>query len=231
VSSHARAETSPKHSHRTVLDEMEVQMQGLSSLTREHRMINELLGALQSHGEQLRSAGPVDVGDFARFATVFRELVDYRHHEKEEGILLPLLARNGFAWSTGILCEVRRDHRHLRYLIDVLCQASDKDVPQARERYRELAEAASAFVDFKRAHMLKEDSELLPLVQRRLDAEGMAQLGTQLQHFDEMSGRNERTAQIWQTAEELIQRYAASSGVVRAVTEGDAAYRAARYGT
>jgi hemerythrin-like domain-containing protein len=194
-------------------------------------MISELTGALQGYADRLRSAGPVDADDYARFATAFRELVDYRHHEKEEGIVLPLLARNGVAWSTGILCEVRRQHRHLRYLIDVLCQAAAKDGVWSRERRRQLAEAAMAFVEFKRGHMLKEEAELLPLLELRLDEQAMAQLASQLQHFDEMSGRNERTAQIWQSAEELVQRYAADSTVVRAVTADDAAYAAARYGT
>ena len=88
-------------------------MQPLASLTKEHQMISDLLGALQAYGTRLRGGASVDPVDLPRFAEVLRELVDYRHHEKEEGILLPLLARNGFAWNLGLLAELRREHGHL----------------------------------------------------------------------------------------------------------------------
>jgi len=189
-------------------------MQALSSLVREHQVISGLLGALHSYAGRLRGAAPPDEADLLRFASTFRELVDYRHHEKEESILLPLLARNGFAWSSGVLAEVRRDHSHLRYLIDVVYQAAAKGLSWNRDERRKIAEATIAFVDFKRRHMLKEDGELFPAVVRRLDASALARLATELAQFDEATGRNPETARVWQTAEELIQRYSVGSATI-----------------
>lgn len=108
-------------------------MSALKSLMDEHQVIVELLGALHTYATRLRGGVAVDPADLGRFAEVFRELVDYRHHEKEEGILLPLLARNGFEWSSGMLADLRREHGHLRYLIDVLCQLAAKDAAGAEE--------------------------------------------------------------------------------------------------
>src|SRR5687767_8818233 len=76
--------------------EEDKRMLALLSLTEEHQMISGLLGALQTYATRLRSGATVDPADLARFSEVLHELVDYRHHEKEEGILMPLLARNGF---------------------------------------------------------------------------------------------------------------------------------------
>lgn len=132
-------------------------MSALLSLTEEHQTISELLGALQTHATRLRSGATVDPVDLSRFADVLRELVDYRHHEKEEGILLPLLARNGFEWSTGLLAELRYEHGRLRHLIEVLYQAAAKESVGSREQRRQVFEAALAFVDYKRSHMQKEE--------------------------------------------------------------------------
>jgi hemerythrin-like domain-containing protein len=217
---------------------MEVQMQALSSLTREHQVISSLIGALERYASRLREGAPVEVADLSSFAAVFRELVDFRHHEKEEGILLPLLARNGFAWNEGHLADVRREHRHLRYLIDVLQQAAAKHESNAARSSQEdrwqIAGAALAFVDFKRVHMHKENTLLFPVISERLDGRALERLENELRRFDELTGRNPRSAQIWQLAEELIRNYAEPrEGLAAGSGTGPALqpYVEARYGT
>jgi len=186
-------------------------MQALSSLVREHQLISRLLGAFHSYAARLRGALPPDAADLQRFASTFRELVDYRHHEKEESVLLPLLARNGFAWSSGSLAEVRREHSHLRYLMDVVCQAAARELTWSRDERRKIADAAVTFVEFKRRHLQKEEAELLPAVSRRLEAAALAQLEAELSQFDEATGKNRDSARVWQDAEQLIERYLVDS--------------------
>jgi hemerythrin-like domain-containing protein len=182
-------------------------MQTLSSLEREHQLISGLLGALHSYADRLRGSLPPDAEDLPRFASTFRELVDYRHHEKEESILLPLLARNGFVWSSGSLAEVRREHSHLRYLMDVIYQAAARELTWSHDERRKLADAVVAFVDFKRRHMQKEQVELFPTVLRRLEAAALVQLEAELAQFDEATGRSPELEHARQTAELLVQRY------------------------
>lgn len=201
-------------------------MSALMSLTDEHQMISELLGAFQTYAVRLRSGASVSPVDLARFSEVLHEVVDYRHHEKEEGILLPFLARNGFEWSTGLLAELRFEHGHLRYLIDVLAQAAAKDsVGSSREVRRQIAEAAAAFIDFKRRHIHKEEHVLLPAVLQRLSASALEQLGSELRQFDRATGRGvtgassagagaSASAAIFQQAAELVQRYSEDSGMI-----------------
>jgi hemerythrin-like domain-containing protein len=208
-------------------------MSALTSLTDEHQMIVELLGALQTYATRLRSGANVDPADLARFSEVFRELVDYRHHEKEEGIVFPFLARNGFEWSSGLLAELHGEHGHLRYLIDVLCQAATRDLPVSREQRRQIAEAAAAFVDFKRRHIHKEESLLIPAIAQRLGPGALEQLTTELRQFDLMVGRGLSSSvpaavstvttgasamgastSLYQQASELVERYSMNSGTV-----------------
>lgn len=198
-------------------------MLALLSLTEEHQTISGLLGALQTYAMRLRSGATVDPADLARFSEVLRELVDYRHHEKEEGILMPLLARNGFEWSTGLLAELRHEHGHLRHLIDILSQAAARDSVVNREQRRQVVEVALAFVEYKRRHIQKEEELLVPAVRRRLGARALEQLDAELARFDHATlpgggalgeGALERRSPLQQLAGELVQRYSEDSGMV-----------------
>jgi hemerythrin-like domain-containing protein len=189
------------------------------------------LGALQTYATRLRSGATLDPDDLTRFSEVFRDLIDYRHHEKEEGIFLPFLARHGFEWSSGLLAELHGEHGHLRYLIDVLCQVatsnamSRDNVPglarpnPSREQRRQIFEAASAFVEFKRRHIEKEETVLAPAILARLSPTALERLGAELEQFDVMAARNESAAAgngaaIYRQAAELVQRYSVDSGTV-----------------
>lgn len=194
-------------------------MSALMSLTDEHQRIMELLGALQTYATRLRSGANVDPADLTRFSEALHEIVDYRHHEKEEGILMPFLARNGFEWSTGLLAELRREHGHLRYLIDVVGQAAARDSLGGREERRQIAEAALAFVDFKRGHIHKEETVLLPAVVQRLSPEALGLLGAELTQFDQVTLRQGASgepaqAPIFGHVAELVTRYSEDSATV-----------------
>jgi hemerythrin-like domain-containing protein len=202
-------------------------MSALLSLTEEHQTISGLLGALHTYAMRLRSGATVDPLDLGRFAEVLRELVDYRHHEKEEGILMPLLARNGFEWSTGLLAELRHEHGHLRHLIDVLCQAAAKDSVGSPEQCRQIVDVALAFVEYKREHIRKEDEVLFTAVVERLDARSLEQLGAELARFDRATAAvapagavapfeamRDPNGPIATLASELVQRYSVDSGTV-----------------
>jgi len=191
-------------------------MSALLSLTEEHQTISGLLGALHTYAMRLRSGATVDPMDLGRFSEVLRELVDYRHHEKEEGILMPLLARNGFEWSTGLLAELRHEHGHLRHLIDVLCQAAAKDSAGSPEQRRQVVDVALAFVEYKREHIRKEDDVLFTAVIDRLDARSLEQLEAELARFDRATAGAalDPNGPLATLASELVQRYSVDSGTV-----------------
>lgn len=203
-------------------------MSELLSLTEEHQTISGLLGALQTYATRMRSGATVDPADLARFSEVLREVVDYRHHEKEEGILMPLLARNGFEWSTGLLAELRHEHGHLRHLIDILSQAAARDSAGSPEQRRQVVEVALAFVEYKRRHIQKEEDVLAPAISQRLGSRALEQLAAELARFDRATawGRAplgglalgeaslEPGSPLEQLADELVQRYSPDSGMV-----------------
>lgn len=180
-------------------------MKALASLIREHQLIARLVGALEGYALRLKEERPVEASDLAAFATVFTELADDIHHEKEESVLLPFLSRHGFDWNTGVLSTVREEHQHERYLTDVLCHLGERPTNWNNEDRRHVAATASALVDFQRRHHHLENTELFPEVITRLSEQGLAQLEAELEKFDE--GVVQQRARLLDIASELIERY------------------------
>ncbi len=183
-------------------------MKALESLIREHQIISRLVAALEVYANRLKTEAAVDARDLSGFARAFAEIGDYIHHEKEEHILLPLLARHGFSWNSGVLPAVRREHRQERYLIEVLGQAGERPDAWSKEDRRHIAATATALVEFQRSHHELENTKLFPEVALRLNAETLDQLQTELEKFDEEIHHRERRATALELANDLIERYA-----------------------
>ncbi len=182
----------------------------LSSLIREHQVISRLVEGLVGYAECLEQPGaagadPSDLGCFARF---FREFADELHHDKEENVLIPLLTRHGFTWEEGVLANVRRDHEHERYLIDVLCQASERHSAWNEEDRRSIAATATALANFQRGHLTLENEGLFPDVTRRLAGDALEQLHDELVKFDSLPRHRDARPELLGVAERLVQRYA-----------------------
>lgn len=188
-------------------------MKALASLIWEHQQIARLVSALEGYAQRLKEELPVDARDLAVFATVFTELADDIHHEKEESVLLPLLSRHGFDWNTGVLSTVREEHQHERYLTDVLCHLGARSTDWSNEDRRHIAATACALVAFQRQHHHRENTELFPEVIARLSDRALAQLEAELEKFDE--GVLERRAQLVDAVTELIERYPPASPAPR----------------
>ena len=180
-------------------------MKAVESLIREHQIIGRLADALEVYGQQTKQGRPPDAADLGRFAAVFTDFAERIHHEKEENILLPALARHGAHWEDGPLPAVRRDHRQESYLIDVLRQAGERAGSWNHEDRRHIAASAQALVDFQRGHHALESSELFPLLPVRLDASALRELQSALEKFDREHER--LRADTLAVAESLIGRY------------------------
>jgi hemerythrin-like domain-containing protein len=184
-------------------------MHPLESLITEHIVISRLVDALVGYARCLgegdgSGAEPCDLHAFARF---FREFADELHHEKEENVLMPALALEGFSWSDGVLADVRLDHQQERYLIDVLCQASERASEWNPEDRRRIASTAMALAEFQQSHLRRENEELFPEVARRLSCDASNQIHGELSRFDERPHHRARSSELVTLSERLVERY------------------------
>jgi len=159
------------------------------SLHGEHALLTKCLNALEVLANRLEASQDAgaqaelvsDLGSFVRFLNDFGEMF---HHVKEEDVLLPALARAGFAWDSGPLAHVRKDHDQERYLVRVLEQAASQEGGWSREDRRHAVATVRAFIEFLREHLRKEDETLVPAVAGKLSAEQASAIDGKLATFD-----------------------------------------------
>jgi hemerythrin-like domain-containing protein len=160
-------------------------MSAVERLFEEHRLIERVVTAfarrttgIVGDSERLRS-------DMLRFVIFFREFADLLHHEKEEGILMPVLVLTGFKWDEGVILQVRRDHEHERNLLQSLRQLALQTRGWSTNDCRRVLDFSERFVSFIRTHMNLEEQQLHSWVMEQLSPEVFDALESKLRRFDE----------------------------------------------
>lgn len=203
-------------------------MKAIETLVREHQSIGRLVDALEAYAHRIKQVSGGDASDLAEFAAVFTEFAECLHHEKEESILLPVLARSGVRWEMGTLPAIRREHRQEAYLIDVLRQAGERANCWNAEDRRHIAAAAQALVEFQRSHHALETAALFPLVPKRLNEQQRSELQAALELFDQR--HEQRRSAALERLDALVARHAPVSHSGVQALRGDGRERFAEDG-
>jgi hemerythrin-like domain-containing protein len=185
-------------------------MKPLSSLIREHQFIGRLVDALEAYADQVQRGEDADVADLSRFASAFTQFADELHHEKDERVLLPFLARSGFDWDSPPLSRVRREHRHERYLIEVLMYAGQRLERWTDEERRHVSATARALCEFQRLHHDTENNDLFGAIASHLDDPEKDRLERELDEFDEVPSHRFQRVNALELGAELMDRYGAT---------------------
>jgi hemerythrin-like domain-containing protein len=178
----------------------------IGSLELEHAVIGGVVEALTRYADRLARDGGAPRDDLDRFVTFFREFADFRHHDAEESILLPALARAGLAWDSEPIAAIRRDHDQERYLVRVLRHAALQSSAWSDEARRHVAAVATELASFLRAHIAREERLVYPAARARLGREALATLARDLGRFERSTAPGVR-AELLRTAAELTARY------------------------
>jgi hemerythrin-like domain-containing protein len=117
----------------------------------EHRLIQQVLGSLETYALAVGGGLAAERGAVADYAAFFRGFADTCHHGKEEDILFQRMMERGFSRDTGPLAVMYYEHdagrRHVRELAEL---GSAPGVFAEPER-RRLVVAAESFVPLLRA--------------------------------------------------------------------------------
>lgn len=153
-------------------------------LSNEHRQATRLLAAFRRYLKHVEDTHLPDSREPSGLIDFLAESLFQRHEEKEEGLLLPELARMGLSWSDGVLADIRKEHRQGRYLLRSLKQSMRQGEAWSREDRAHFLSIAHEWVDFLRDHMLREERVLFPYVDSRMDADTDAVLVRQFERID-----------------------------------------------
>jgi hemerythrin-like domain-containing protein len=185
-------------------------MQALESLEHDHRLLRSLTEALEAYVSALEAGHPLHAGDLRDLVQGFRTVADYRHFEKVEEVLVPVLVRNGFDYNLDVLDGGRLEHERVRYLIEVLYQSAERELSWNLDERQRIACAARNLVEHQRRLTTQLEQELFPEIVTRLDGPVLGRLTEQLCQFDEQSAARDSALDIPELSRSVLARYAAT---------------------
>lgn len=183
-------------------------MRALESLERDHRLLKGLTDALEVYVVALDAGQTLVAGDLSDLVNAFRTVADYRHFEKVEEVLIPLLVRSGFDFDLARLDDGRHEHERVRYLIEVLHQSAERELNWNLDERQRIARAARHLIEEQRRMTARQAVELFPEIVTRLEAPALGQLTEQLCQFDEASAARWPEVDVAAVSESVLARYA-----------------------
>jgi hemerythrin-like domain-containing protein len=153
-------------------------------LTNEHRLIERVLGSLETFGLEVEGGLVPDRPVLADYAAFFKGFADAAHHGKEEDILFRRMTERGFSLEAGPLAVMLHEHQVGRGCVSALRQVGEGSGPLSAVEAQLVLENAQAFVPLLRAHILKEDRILYPMAVRALSASELDAMDTEFEAFD-----------------------------------------------
>jgi hemerythrin-like domain-containing protein len=187
-------------------------MQATSILMDEHRVIERMLGDLESASERLASGAPIRPGFFLDAAEFVKGFADGCHHRKEEGVLFPAMESAGVAREGGPIGVLLAEHEEGRRLTGAMRAAAEKLEAGSIAFRGEVVRHAQAYVALLRRHIAKEDSVLFPMADRLLLPAAAARLAEdfdRVEHEETGAGVHEKYLAMAEAMAEALAREAA----------------------
>jgi len=176
----------------------------IETLMSEHRVIEQVLGSLETFARGLDEGAPETRSRIAEYAEFFREFADRCHHGKEEDRLFTALTEHGFPSDGGPIAVMLHEHEAGRNHVRALAEIGADAGALSSDECDRVRHHALEFVPLLRQHIGKEDAILFPAAERALPVAVLAGLAEDFERHEreEMgSGAHERLHRL---AEKLI---------------------------
>jgi hemerythrin-like domain-containing protein len=167
----------------------------LTALYDEHRSIAAVLSAMEALVRKARRPGVrIDPKIFRAMLYYLDVFPEREHHPKEESVLFAYIRRRTRD-GDAVLDELGREHESGGRVIRELEQAFVRYEEGGQREFEPFAAAVERFVGHYRAHMDKEEREIMPLAQRVLTAQDWLEVEAAFaSHRDPLSGASPGTA-------------------------------------
>jgi hemerythrin-like domain-containing protein len=174
-------------------------------LIEEHRVIEQVLMALEKAASRLSRGENVYLRFFSGTSTLINGFADSYHHKKEERILFPALVANGLPKDSGPVAAMLADHEEGRKLAHRLRQVTERFQGGDINARDQVVLSALAYVSLVRRHMQREESILFPLVEKVIPAERQQKMLADFEHFEQEENGPEMHDKYYGMAERLVQ--------------------------
>ncbi len=148
-------------------------MQSLEIIRHEHRNLGAVLYTLDQLVDQIESGKVPRFEVFHGLLTYLDRFLDRYHHPKEDQYLFPAL-RHRAPELDAVIGELEQQHHEgERLFIDVLKALSAYEFAGATE-FAAFRDAVYRYTRFERDHALREEREVMPVAEEKLNAEDWA---------------------------------------------------------
>lgn len=188
-------------------------MQAIDVLMQEHRVIEQVLEALDAAATRLARGEVVPARFFLDAADFASGFADGCHHRKEEGVLFPTMKRHGAPPSGGAIEVMLDEHEQGRGYVRQLREAAKRlDAGDGDAASRVIA-AARGYAVLLRDHIAKEDEMLFPLAVELIPESAQADVAAAFGKVEEAERDAPSHEELLGLAERLTREAAAASGV------------------
>jgi len=160
-------------------------MEITESLKTEHRIIEKILGAMDSLVEALQKDYDVPVELIRETVTLIRECADLYHHTKEDLLLFPFLNNIGANGLRATIQKFSEDHVQNRSYYRSILRGADKIEQGDNSGKKIVIEAARSFSTALRRHIQKEDRGLFPAIEKKLKDSQKRKLWEMLEEYED----------------------------------------------
>ena len=157
-------------------------------LKHEHRIIEQVLRALEGVCFRLKAQESVPTADIVQLVDFISVFADGYHHAKEEMYLFPALLKQGFTGEEGALGAISHEHQTERDLVQKLLGSINGLEAGNAAAIGTFTEAASRYVSHMLGHMRHEDATLFRLAEEMMDTKEKASLYSDFKHAEDEMG-------------------------------------------
>lgn len=141
-------------------------MKATDELKAEHRVIERVIGSLETMAGRLAAGQAVRPQFFLEAADFIKNFADGCHHQKEEGVLFKMLAEHGMPEEDGPLAVMLDEHEQGREFTQGMRQAAERLAAGDPAAGGTVAENAQGYAALLRQHIQKEDNILFVMAER-----------------------------------------------------------------
>ncbi|MEW5983220.1 MAG: hemerythrin domain-containing protein [Acidobacteriota bacterium] len=184
----------------------------IDTLMHEHRVIEQVLSALDGFAAGIDRGEPADRATVRDFADFFANFADKCHHGKEEDRLFARMTDHGFPRDAGPIGVMLAEHTAGRQHVGALRSIGEGTGPLSEADRRAICFHAGAYVPLLRQHIVKEDSVLYPMAVRAIPEGEFERMAQDFEAFERTvmgEGEHERFHAL---ADRLIARFAPVQG-------------------
>jgi hemerythrin-like domain-containing protein len=157
----------------------------IQTLMNEHRVIEEVLAALEATAAAASDGAEVPRARVAELAEFFAGFADRCHHGKEEDLLFRRLVAGGLPADGGPIAVMLSEHEAGREHVRALAALGRGTGALAPDERATFVAHARAYAPLLAQHILKEDRILYPLALRTLAPADLDDLARRYDEFEE----------------------------------------------